>query len=98
MFNRPHSSAQRNTKGTYSSSELSPSARDRARALLVVVAILASATFAASLMLHQTGGAAVAVAVLTLVAIAGLVVRINTASRSRTDGGNLAGSPDGDLG
>lgn len=41
----------------------------------MVVAILASATLAASLMLHKTGGAAVAVAVLMLAAIAGLVAR-----------------------
>jgi hypothetical protein len=57
------------------SSELSPSQRDRTRALLVVVGILGSATLAASLMLHKTDGAVVAVAVLMLAAIAGLVAR-----------------------
>jgi hypothetical protein len=41
----------------------------------VVVGILGSATLAASLMLHKTDGAVVAVAVLMLAAIAGLVAR-----------------------
>jgi len=74
-FNGPHSRAQRNAEGISLSSDSSPSARDRARALLVLVGILSSAALAASLMWHKTGGAAVAVAVLLLVVIVWLVAR-----------------------